>query len=289
MRFRFILAEARNHAVWLMCKLLLVSRSGYYAWLQRREVASQRERSDRALLCRIKTLHQQSRGLYGAPRTYQALRQQGVRTSRKRVARLMREASLSARRPRRHRVTTDSKHGEQIDHNLLSRDFSASQPNRRWAADITYIAVNGQWAYLAVVMDVGSRRIIGWQLAPHMRTQLALDALKRAQITRAAKGGMHHSDRGVQYASAEYRSALAAAGITQSMSRKGNCWDNAVVESFFSTLKRELIRTRSWQTMKELRSAIADYIESFYNPVRLHSALGYRSPIQYELALKGSA
>jgi transposase InsO family protein len=245
---------------------------------------SVRATRDRQLTSRIRVLHAESRGSYGSPRIYRDLAAAGEAVSRKRVARLMQENGLAGRRKRRFRQTTDSAHALPVAKNWLKRHFSPAAPNQAWAADITYIRCWEGWCYLAVVIDLFSRRVVGWAVAEHMHTELVLEALQRAIIQRRPAAGLvHHSDRGSQYASAAYRAALAKHGIVQSMSRKGNCWDNAVVESFFATLKEECIHRGSWPTRARVRAAITEYIEQFYNCRRRHSTLDHVSPVDYEL------
>jgi putative transposase len=281
MRFAFIGAEKARVPVSTLCRVLEVSRSGFYAWQGR--PASARSRRDVQLTSLIRISHAESRGTYGSPRISRDLQARSIRVSRKRVARLMGQAGLIGRRPRRYRVTTDSKHCLPVASNLVKRRFKAEAPNQLWVTDITYIHTWEGWLYLAVVLDVFSRRVVGYALAEHLRTQLVLEALQRALDLRQPKPGLvHHSDRGCQYASDAYRGELAERGITCSMSRLGDCWDNAVAESFFSTLKRELVSKHPWPTRQLAKEAIDDYIAGFYNPQRRHSALGYRSPIDFE-------
>lgn len=281
MRFDFIAAQKAHHSVNLLCRLLQVSRSGFYAW-QHRPPAVRLSR-DRLLATKICVLHAQSKGRYGSPRICRDLWSTGERVSRKRVARLMREHSLAGRRKRRFKKTTDSQHAFPLAKNLLNRDFQPAARDQVWAGDVTYVRTWEGWLYLAVVIDLYSRRVVGFAMADHMRTELVLDALRQAvTLRRPSPGLMHHSDRGSQYASANYQEFLAKQGIVASMSRKGNCWDNAVVESFFSTLKEELIYRAAWPTAAAARQAITDYIVDFYNARRRHSALDYLSPQQYE-------
>lgn len=287
MRFQFIATEKARVPVSTLCRVLQVSRSGYYAWRDRAE--SRRARRDAQLSSLIRVAHVRSRGTYGSPRIRQDLREWSFRVSRKRVARLMREAGLVGRRPRRFRVTTDSTHCLPIAANLVKRRFEAKAPNQLWVTDITYIDTWEGWLYLAVVLDMYSRRVVGYALADHLRTELALEALRTALGLRQPDANLiHHSDRGCQYASEPYRSALAARGIVCSMSRVGNCWDNAVAESFFSTLKRELVHRRSWPTRALARAAISEYISGFYNPKRRHSSIGGVSPMAFEKKLRSS-
>jgi putative transposase len=283
-RFAFIAAEKAHFPVTKLCRLLEVSRSGYYAWRQRKP--SQRARRDRQLSAKVRVVHATNGGCYGSPRVYRELKAEGEQVSRKRVARLMRDQGLVGRQRRRFRKTTDSNHQELIAPNLVNRRFEAEGPNQLWAADITYVRTWEGWLYLAVVLDLYSRRVVGWATADHLRTELALEALRKAWlIRRPPKGLVHHSDRGVQYASNDYRSELERNGAVSSMSRRGDCWDNAVVESFFSTLKQELVYRRPWPTLASARRGIGDYIDGFYNVRRLHSTLGYLSPLDYELAV----
>jgi putative transposase len=280
-RFELIDAQRAHFPVEFMCEQLGVSRSGFYAWSQRPESA--RQQADEALAAEVAQVHRDSRSTYGSPRVHAELRAQGLKVSRKRVARLMEEQKLAARRRRRWVRTTDSNHRNPVAPNVLERDFSPSQPNSTWATDITYVWTGEGWWYLAVVLDLFSRRVVGWSMSEHIDTKLVLGALEMALEGRQPpKGLIHHSDRGSQYASAEYQQALASRGIQCSMSRKGNCWDNAVVESFFSSLKMELVYPTDFATRHQARSAIFEYIEVFYNRRRRHSSLGYVSPVEYE-------
>jgi putative transposase len=284
---KYAAVQAHRHCfdVALMCRALGISRSGFYA--ARRREASARAREDERLRQRIGTIHHHSRRTYGSPRVQAELRVQGVRTSRKRVARLMREAGLCARTCRRRRTTTtDSRHAEPVAANLLERRFGVASHgtlDRVWVSDLTYVPTREGWLYLAVVLDLASRRVVGWAMRSTLERSLTLDALRMALWQRRPAAGLvHHSDRGVQYAAGEYQRVLAAQGLVCSMSRKGDCWDNAVAESFFSTLEWELIGQADWHTRAEARRAIFDYIEVWYNRQRRHSSLGYRSPAEYE-------
>jgi putative transposase len=281
-RFAFIRAEKAKHDVSLLCEVLQVSRQGYYAWRDRKPC--QRKLIDEVLRRSIHRTFAESGARYGAPRVEQALRAQGQATSRKRVARLMRQEGLVARRHRRFVHTTNSRHGFAVAPNLVNRDFTPDGPNRIWATDITYIPTKKGWFYLAVVLDLFSRKVVGWSMQPYLDRRLVLAALFMAIDARRPAPGtlLHHSDRGVQYACDDYRQALADAEIAVSMSRKGDCWDNAVVESFFSTLKQELVYRTTFADHDEARAALFLYIESFYNRRRLHSSLGYLSPVEYE-------
>ena len=281
MRYEFIRVEKATFPVRLMCRLLEVSRSGFYAWLERRE---SRELNDRQLLQLIREIFAQSDKTYGSPRIYRELRARGVRCDKARVERLMRENEITPPRKRKYRVTTDSNHKNPVAPNVLQRDFTSSAPNRRWASDITYVWTWAGWLYLAVVLDLFSRRVVGWAMDSRLDTEsLTLRALHMALNNRMPDRGLiHHSDRGTQYTSQAYQDVLAARGVVCSMSRRGDCWDNAVVESFFATLKLELIFRRTFRTRREAILAIFRYIEVFYNRQRRHSYLGYLSPVEFE-------
>jgi len=264
-----------------MCRALGVSRSGLYAW--RNRGPSARDLADVELLARILEIHQESRGTYGSPRVHRGLRRDDVRAGRKRVERLMRSRGLRGRIRRRFRRTTDSNHRLPVAPNTLNRQFAVDSPDSVWAGDITYIQTRSGWGYLAVILDLHSRLVVGWALADHLRTELAEDALTAALGWREPSAEMlHHSDRGCQYASKRYRERLQELGIEVSMSRRGDCYDNAVVESFFGTLKQELVHEARWADLAEARAAIHDYIEVFYNRKRLHSSLGYRTPAEVD-------
>lgn len=281
MRFAFIDVEKAFYPMRILCRVLRVSRSGYYAWRTRKPSARQLE--DEQLRPKVVKAFKTGRGTYGSPRVRDELIDQGFEIGRKRVARLMREMGLQGVTPRKFRVTTNSDHEHSIAENLIDWDFGAARPNEKWATDITYIWTAEGWLYLAIVMDLYSRRIVGWAMADHMKTDLCLDALGMAIRQRTPfEGLIHHSDRGVQYASDRYREALQSRGIECSMSRRANCWDNAVAESFFGTLKNELIYRRPWLTRKAAHNAIAEYIEIFYNRIRRHSTIGNVSPAVYE-------
>lgn len=284
MKFAAISEQTDDLDVAWMCRVLGVSRSGYYAWKSR--PLSARAKSDLDLIPKIEAIFHRRRRAYGSPRIARELRDFGTRVSEGRVARLMSIRGLFARPTKRFRKTTDSKHDNPIAPNLLQRRFYAEQPNQAWVADITYVRTWNGWLYLAVILDLHSRRVVGWATAPHMRTKLVLDALQRAVRDRKPPAGMiHHSDRGSQYASADYRGFLRRHQVQCSMSRKGDCWDNAVAESFFSTPKTELIHRQSFPTRRAAAEAIRNYIEDFYNPIRKHSAVGYVSPIEYEMGV----
>jgi transposase InsO family protein len=282
MRFAFIHAEKEHFSVAALCRVLGVTRQGYYAFAARPE--SPRIRNDTELQMHVRQVFDDHAGRYGSPRVLRALQRQGVPTSKRRVERAMRSMGLYARRRSRARVTTtktDAAH--RVEQNHLDRDFTASRPNERWVTDISYVWTDDGWCYLAVILDLFSRAVVGWALSTSLSTELPLTALDMAVKRRRPEAGLlHHSDRGCQYTSADYRAALAEIGVTVSMSRKGNCWDNAVAESFFATIKTELVHTRSWPSRLELRVAIFEYIEAYYNRRRLHSSVEYRTPAEVE-------
>ena len=281
--FRFIAAEKATYPVWALCRALDVSPSGYYAW--RGRPLSPRAQTDIGLGHAIRVAHATSGGRYGSPRVHRAVRAEGHPVGRRRVIRLMRAAGLRARPHRRFRVTTDSRHAFAVPADLVQRQFRPAAPNQVWAADITYLDTADGWLYLAVILDLFSRRVIGWAVRRTLHTDVVNAALHLALGRRhPAPGLIHHSDRGVQYASGEYQRLLARQGIVPSMSRRGDCWDNAVVESFFSTLKHEL-DPRGWRTEAAATAALATYIDGFYNPVRLHSTLDYQPPNVFEAAV----
>jgi transposase InsO family protein len=278
--FAFIDAEKARFPIRTMCRALEVSPSGFYAWQSRGP--SRRLQTDLGVRHAIRVAHAESRGRYGSPRVLQAIRARGFAVGRNRVIRLMRAEGLRGRRRRRFRVTTDSAHPHRIARNLVQRQFRPARPNLVWAADVTALPTATGWAYLAVVLDLYSRAVVGWAVRPTFQTDLPLAALHLALGRRQPPRGLvHHSDRGVQYASGEYQHVLAGHGLVPSMSRRGDCWDNAVVESFFSTLKQELEST-AWANEPAAAHAVGEYIDRFYNPVRLHSTLGYQSPNAFE-------
>jgi len=281
-----IFSSVKQHRdIWpvsVQCRVLGVSASGYYAWLKR--PPSKRAVANENLLSHIYRIHWNSRKLYGSPRVHAALRTEGQRASLKRVERLMRQNNLAAMSKRRVRiVTTDSKHNLPVAPNILDRNFGALAPNEKWLADITYIPTDEGWLYLATILDLYSRKIVGWAMRDHMRTELVLASLMMAiQRQRPGPGLIHHSDRGSQYASDDYRHTLKDAHMVQSMSRKGNCWDNAPAESFFHTLKVELVHHRHYATREEAKRDLFQYIEGFYNRQRIHSSINYLTPEQME-------
>jgi len=265
----------------VMCSVFQVSRSGYYAWNKRPE--SKRSREDRELAQEITAIHRESDGTYGSPKIHGELRRRGKRHGKNRVARLMRKDGLHAKTKRKFRATTDSRHNYPVAANLLNREFNVDRPNKTWACDITYIWTTEGWLYLAIVMDLYSRAIVGWSMSERITRQLAMDALTLATKRRnPPKGLLHHSDRGSQYASTDYQALLVKYGMICSMSRKGNCWDNAPAESFFGILKRELVFHNRYESRAQARQSIFDYIERFYNRRRIHSSLGYLTPNEFE-------
>ncbi len=265
----------------VMCEVLSVSRSGYYAWLKNPE--SKRKQSNSKLREKIRTIHRDSGEAYGSPRVYQALKEQGETCSENRVARLMREDGLRAKTKRRFKATTNSEHNLPVAPNLLDRNFSPEAPNQVYAGDITYIWTAEGWLYLAVVIDLFSRSVVGWAMNKQMTRQLVMNALTMAvQRRRPPSGVVFHSDRGSQYASGDFQKLLTKHGMRCSMSRKGNCWDNAPIESFFGSLKQELVFHQKYPTRFHARQSLFEYIERFYNRRRLHSTLGYKSPADYE-------
>ena len=281
MRLAVIAAEKAGFPVRLLCRTLGVSRAGFYAWQTR--PPAPHTRADERLGLEIAAIHAESRQRYGSPRIHAELADRGCHTSRKRVARLMRARSLAARRRRRFRVTTQSRHPFPIAPNVLARQFERAVPDQAWVTDITYIWTSEGWLYLAVILDLCSRLAVGWALSERITDDLTLDALGMALARRRPPQGLlHHSDRGSQYASGDYQRALARHGIVCSMSRRGDCWDNAVAESFFATLKVELVHDATWSTRTVARTELFEYIEIFYNGQRRHSALAYLSPRAFE-------
>lgn len=282
MKFAFISEEKVAFPIAVLCRLLSVSPSGFYASQGRPK--SPHALRDEALSERVAAAHAASNRRYGSPRVHAELKAAGLRVGRKRVARLMREKALAARTRRRFRTTTDSKHGFPIAPNVLARDFSASGPDQAWVTDITFLWTKQGWLYLAAILDLFSRRVVGWATSDHVDRHLALKALDVALGQRSpARDLVHHSDRGSTYASDDYRKALETRGIECSMSRKGDCWDNAVAESFFATLKREMDNADDLETRASATMSIGEYIDGFYNPTRRHSTLNYLSPIEFEL------
>ncbi len=280
MRYRFVAAERAAFPVRVLCRIVGVAVSGFYAWQHRRP--ARRREGDQRVSERIRAIFAESRRTYGSPRVHAELRAEGVRVGRKRVARLMRERGLAvARRRRRVPRTTDGRHGLPVAPNLLDRNFASERPDAVWLADLSYIPTGEGWLYLAAIKDMATREIVGWGMADHLREELARDALLMAiQRRQPPPGLIHHSDRGVQYASGPYSKVLRRHGIRQSMSRKGDCYDNAPMESFFGTLKTELVYRTSFPTREAAKRAIFEYVEAFYNRRRRHSGLGFLTPAQ---------
>jgi putative transposase len=288
-KFVLVEAEKANYPIGVLCEVLGVSRSGFYAWQKR--PPSTRAKADAQLAVQVAATHEKSGKRYGSPRVHRKLRKAGIRVGKKRVERLMRERGLVGRQKRRFRRTTDSNHGHPVAPNVLARDFAPRGSNQAWAGDVTYIATAEGWLYLAVLLDLYSRRVVGWALSATNDTLLALTALRRAVAARhlVPPGLIHHTDRGSPYASDAYRAALASFGMVASMSRTGDCWDNAVAESFFATLRAELVDHETYPTKTSAESAVGRYIECFYNVERLHSHLDYVSPIEFELRSQTAA
>jgi putative transposase len=282
MKFAFIAAREVAFPVSSMCRVLGVTKSGFYAWKKRPKPA--RAKSDAQLAATVAAVHQRSRRTYGSPRVHRELQARGVRVGKKRIERLMRENGLQGRTKRRFKRTTDSKHGGPIAPNILARHFSVAEPNRAWTTDVTAIATDEGWLYLAPMLDLHSRRVVAFSGSDSNDTELALDVLRKAlRARRPPPGLLHHSDRGSPYASDDYRAELRAHRVRRSMSRKGDCWDNAVSESFFATLRAELVDHERYPTRAAAMKSIADYIDNFYNVERRHSFLDYLNPIEFEL------
>ena len=281
MRYHFIQAHQEQFSLAALCRVMQVGRSGYYAW--RTRPPSQHAQEQARLLEQIKNVHEQSDQTYGSPRIYKELREVGVACSQKRVAHLMRAHQLCVQTPPRFVLTTDSRHDLPVADNLLDRHFEADQPNTRWCCDFTYIWTRQGWLYLAVVLDLFSRRIVGWAMQANMEASLVIGALNMALQSRQPPAGLLcHSDRGSQYASRAYQEQMQQAGLRGSMSRKGNCWDNAPAEAFFATLKRELVHRCTFESREQARTAVFRWIETWYNRKRRHSTLGYVSPEVFE-------
>ena len=281
MRFGFIRDHRHEFRIRKMCQVLEVSVSGFYVWLQRPE--SRRSQTNRRLLTEIRMAHQRNRQTYGSPRMTAELKALGHLCSENRVARLMRTGDMRAVGKRKYRVTTQSRHTYPVAENLLDRNFMADRPNAVWLSDITYVWTSEGWLYLAAVMDLHSRMVVGWSMGPRIDAELTLSALRQAIDHREVRPALvHHSDRGGQYAAAEYQKLLTETQMIGSMSRKGDCWDNAPMESFFATLKTELIYRMKFTTREEAKRKIFDYIEIFYNRQRRHSSLGDQSPWDFE-------
>ena len=281
MKYRVIDAEKASCSVERLCCVLDVSPSGYYAW--RKRMPSRRQRDDMVYLAHIRSLFKESNGTYGSPRMHEDLKEEGLAIGKRRTARLMRDNGLKARQKTRFKRTTDSNHKSPIADNLLAQDFTCDGPDQKWGVDISYIWTAEGWLYLAIVLDLFSRRIIGWSVSNRMKKGLAMEALQRAIALRQPEPGViHHSDRGSQYCSGDYQKLLAKHKFMVSMSGKGNCYDNAMVETVFKTIKSELIWRTSFSTRRQAETAIGQYIDGFYNPRRRHSSLDYKSPLRFE-------
>ena len=287
MRYGCIERHLGEFPVALMCRVLEVTRSGYYAWCKREP--SRRAREEQRLQIEVRAIHRSAHGRYGSPRVHAELQARGERVSRKRVARLMRQDGLRGKKRRRFVVTTNSDHAYPVAANVLDRKFAVDEvkgPDQVWVSDITYVPTREGWLYLAVVLDLASRLVVGWSMGETLESQLAISAFKMALDRRKPGPGLlHHSDRGVQYASNAYRELLEGQKVVASMSRKGNCWDNAVAESFFATVEIELIEGADWQTRAEARTAIFQFMEVWYNRYRRHSSLGYLTPAEFDKRL----
>ncbi len=281
MKYAAIVAQVGLFAVAFMCRALEVAPSGYYAWLE--SLPSKKSVRDGVLLVHVRAAFTASRRRYGSPRVHAELRAAGHRVGRKRVARLMRQDGLRARHRRRFVHTTQSRHKFPIARNVVAREFEVSAPNQVWVSDLTYLRTQTGFVYMAVVLDLFARRVVGWAVSRNLDAGIAVKALQRALALRPAPAGMvHHSDRGVHYACTDYRALLASRGITPSMSRKGDCWDNAVAESFFSSFGYELEFEANWRDEHDVERDAAEYIDGFYNPRRRHSHNSYLSPIDFE-------
>lgn len=287
MKFAWMHGERNNHSLTLMCNVLKVSRAGYYRWLKRR--VTPREERRAKLLQRILEIFEESRESYGSPRIFEKLVSEGWKVSRRQVEKLMRDNDIQARRRRKYKTTTDSNHNDPIAPNLLEQNFTTSEPDEVWVSDITYIETSQGWLYLCVFIDLFTRAVVGWSMADHMRADLVVDAFRMGIGNRQRAPIVAHSDRGSQYASELFRAELDEYDCLQSMSRRGNCWDNAVAESFFGSLKSELIYREKFKSRIAAATAIFDYIEIFYNKRRLHSALGFITPEEKGLKDKKAA
>ena len=287
-KFAFVVAERSNHAVARLCRAVGASVSGFYAWLRAIPAVQRRAEAEAELCRRIGRIFSACRRVYGSPRVHAELRREGRRHSRRRIERLMHGMGLVARQGcRRAPRTTDSRHNLPIAPNLLDRNFTAERPDAVWLADISYLPTDEGWLYLAAIKDMATREIVGWSMADHLRAGLCIDALVMAlHRCRPPEGLIHHSDRGVQYACGPYREVLERHGITQSMSRKGNCLDNAPMESFVASLKKEHVHQACYRTRTEAKAAVFEYLEIFYNRQRLHSGLGYRTPAEARASME---
>jgi transposase InsO family protein len=284
-KYAWIKAHREEFEIVALCRVLEVCPSGFYAWCRRGPSARELRRGE--LLNEIRRVHAESRGIYGSPRVFKELEAKGIKGSENSIAKLMNRAEIRSKTVKKFvPQTTDSKHAHPVAENVLERKFAAAEPDLKWVADITYIQTGEGWLYVAAVLDLCSRMVVGWSMAEHMRSSLVEDALKMALARRQPEAGLlHHTDRGAQYACGEYRELLAAQGFVCSMSRSGNCYDNAAMESFWGTLKTELVYHERYATREEAQLSIFEYIEVFYNRVRRHSSIGYVSPEAFEAAL----
>ena len=285
MKYAWIEAHREEFEVVALCRVLEVCHSGFYAWCRRAPSARAQRRGE--LLNEIRRVHAESRGIYGSPRVFKELEAKGLKGCENTIAKLMNRAEIRSKTVKQYvPTTTDSKHAHPVAENVLGRKFEAAEPDRKWVGDITYIQTGEGWLYVAAVLDLCTRMVVGWSMAEHLRSSLVEDALKMAVARRQPEAGLlHHTDRGSQYACGEYRELLAANGFVCSMSRSGNCYDNAAMESFWGTLKTELVYHERYATREEARLSIFEYIEVFYNRVRRHSSIGYVSPEAFEAAL----
>lgn len=287
MKYGFVCEHRQEFSITAMCRILEVSASGYYRWRSR--ASSNRKRDNERLLIKILSIHKESRQNYGSPKVYRRLRQQGEECNHKRVERLMRESEIRAKRMKKFKVTTNSRHNEPIAENVLNRGFKVREPDKAWVSDITYVWTAEGWLYLAIFLDLFSRMVVGWSMSERITSELVVSAFEMGQKRRGGVSPLIHSDRGSQYSSSIFREKLAAQGCGQSMSRKGNCWDNAVAESFFSALKLELVANERFKNRQQARDQIFEYIELYYNRSRIHSAADYLSPAEYEEKYKQAA
>jgi putative transposase len=281
MKYKFIMENRKEFRLGKMCEVLNVSRSGYHNYVKRRFRC--KETDDNIILEKIKEIHKNSRFLYGSPRIYQELRRRGFKINKKRVVRIMREYGIRAKTKRKYKITTNSNHSYPVVKDLVGQNFKSNELNKIWVSDITYITTKEGWLYLSCILDLYSRKIVGWHIDQRQSSSLVTTAIRNALSQRGKNPGIiFHSDQGSQYASIEVKDLLAANGIIQSMSRKGNCYDNAVMESFFHTLKTELIGFENFQNREEAKMKIFDYIEIYYNRQRIHSSIDYFAPVEYE-------
>ena len=287
MKYGFICEHRKEFSITAMCRVLEVSASGYYRWVGRAD--SNRAADNERLLNMIRAIHKESRNQYGSPKVYRHLRKLGEAYNHKRVERLMREGGIRAKRVKKFKVTTNSRHSQPVAENILDRAFTVSEPNKVWVSDITYLWTAEGWLYLAIFLDLFSRMVVGWSMSERMTSELVVSAFEMGQKRRGGVSPLVHSDRGSQYASSSFREELAQQGCPQSMSRRGNCWDNGVAESFFSALKLELVEGERFESRGEAKGKVFDYIEVFYNRSRIHSATGYLSPAEYEEKFKRAA